>query len=92
LHASEEFLHAAGVQLEHAEGVAPGQEFVHVGVGDAAAVAAIVFMIGLIVVLGIVTVMLILAIIFPIMGAIRANGGEEYRYPFPHIKILDEDG
>jgi hypothetical protein len=49
-------------------------------------------MIGLIVVLGIVTVMLILAIIFPIMGAIRANRGEEYRYPFPHIKILDEDG
>jgi len=49
-------------------------------------------MIGLIVVLGIVTVMLILAIIFPIMGAIRANGGEEYRYPLPHIKILDEDG
>ena len=62
------------------------------GSRDAAAVAAVVFMIGLIVVLGIVTVMLILAIIFPIMGAIRANRGEEYRYPLPHIKILDEDG
>ena len=34
LHAFQEFLHAAGVQLEHAEGVAPGQEFVYVGVGD----------------------------------------------------------
>ena len=62
------------------------------GSQDAAAVAAVVFMIGLIVVLGIMTVTLILAIIFPIMGAIRANRGEEYRYPLPHIKILDEDG
>ena len=62
------------------------------GSRDAAAVAAVVFMIGLIAVLGIVTVMLILALIFPIMGAIRANRGEEYRYPLPHIKILDEDG
>ena len=62
------------------------------GSRDAAAVAAVAFMIGLIVVLGIVTVMLILALIFPIMGAIRANRGDEYRYPFPHIKILDEDG
>jgi len=62
------------------------------GSRDAAGVAAVVFMIGLIAVLGIVTVMLILALIFPIMGAIRANRGEEYRYPLPHIKILDEDG
>ena len=62
------------------------------GSQDAAAAAAVVFMIGLIVVSGIMTVTLILAIIFPIMGAIRANRGEEYRYPFPHIKILDEDG
>ena len=62
------------------------------GSQDAAAVAAAVFMIGLIVVSGIMTVTLILAIIFPIMGAIRANRGEEYRYPLPHIKILDEDG
>ena len=62
------------------------------GSRDAAAVAAVVFMIGLIVVLGIVTVMLILAIIFPIIGAVRANGGDEYKYPFPHIEILNENG
>ena len=62
------------------------------GSRDAAGVAAAVFMIGLIVVPGILTVILILALIFPIIGAIRANGGDEYRYPLPHIKILDEDG
>ena len=62
------------------------------GSQDAAAVAAVVFMIGLIVVLGIMTVTLILAIIFPIIGAVRANGGDEYKYPFPHIEILNENG
>ena len=62
------------------------------GSQDAAAVAAVVFMIGLIVVSGIMTVTLILAIIFPIIGAVRANGGDEYKYPFPHIEILNENG
>ena len=62
------------------------------GSQDAAAAAAVVFMIGLIVVSGIMTVTLILAIIFPIIGAVRANGGDEYKYPFPHIEILNENG
>lgn len=62
------------------------------GSRDAAGVAAAVFMIGLIVVPGITVGVYILAIIFPIIGAVRANGGDEYKYPFPHIEILNENG
>ena len=62
------------------------------GSQDAARVAAAVFMIGLIVVPGITVGVYILAIIFPIIGAVRANGGDEYKYPFPHIEILNENG
>ena len=62
------------------------------GSRDAAGVAAVVFMIGLIVVPGITVGVYILAIIFPIIGAVRANGGDEYKYPFPHIEILNENG
>ena len=62
------------------------------GSQDAAGVAAAVFMIGLIVVPGITVGVYILAIIFPIIGAVRANGGDEYKYPFPHIEILNENG
>lgn len=62
------------------------------GSQDATGVAAAVFMIGLIVVPGITVGVYILAIIFPIIGAVRANGGDEYKYPFPHIEILNENG